>query len=183
MPILGILASSIQGSKGTAYESIATVNPSGTSVTFSSIPSTYKHLQVRIISRTTRNDASVDGIYLRMNGDTGGNYSYHLLQGNGSAASGYSGTNAGNIVAAFNGADAQTGASIFNGAVFDILDYANTNKYKTTRSLFGYDANGSGTITFGSANWRSTSAITSLTFLAEGTFVSNSSFALYGIKG
>ena len=165
------------------YESIATVTPSGTTVTFSSIPQTYKHLQVRILSRTTRSDASVDGIYLRMNGDTAANYSSHLFQGNGSAAAASASTGAALIVGAYNGADAQTAANIFSTSVWDILDYTDTNKYKTTRNLFAYDANGSGTVTFGSGNWRNTNAITSLTFLAEGTFVANSHFALYGIKG
>jgi hypothetical protein len=183
MPILGILASAQIGANGSSYESIATVTPSGTSVTFSSIPQTYKHLQVRLISRTTRNDASVDGIYLRINGDTNTNYSSHYLQGNGSAVSTNQSTNGTAIVGAYSGADAQTGANIFNASVWDILDYANTNKYKTTRSLFGYDANGSGAITFASGNWRNTAAVTSLTFFAEGTFVANSHFALYGIKG
>jgi len=166
-----------------SYESIATVTPSGTSVTFSSIPQTYKHLQVRLISRTTRNDASVDGLYLRMNGDTAGNYSTHFIQGNGSSASVVAGSNSTVILAAYNGADAQTPANVFSASVWDILDYTNTNKYKTTRSLFGYDDNSAGTITFASGNWRNTAAVTSLTFLAEGNFVANSHFALYGIKG
>jgi hypothetical protein len=176
-------SNSVTPTQSTSYESIATVTPSGTSVTFSSIPQTYKHLQVRLISRTTRNDASVDGIYLRMNGDTAGNYSNHFLQGNGSSASAVAGANVTVIVGAYNGADAQTGANIFSASVWDILDYTNTNKYKTTRSLFGYDDNSAGTITLGSGNWRNTAAVTSLTFLAEGNFVANSHFALYGIKG
>jgi hypothetical protein len=176
-------SNSITPTVASAYESIATVNPSGASVTFSSIPSTYKHLQVRILSRTTRSDASVDGIYLRINGDTGSNYSWHYLQGDGSSASATGGANSGAIVGSYNGADALTGANIFSASIFDILDYANTNKYKTTRGLFGYDSNGAGAILLNSGSWRNTAAITSLTFSAEGTFVSGSKFALYGIKG
>jgi hypothetical protein len=118
-----------------------------------------------------------------MNGDTAGNYSNHFLQGNGSAVSTASGANTTTMVGAFNGPDAQTGANIFSASIWDILDYTNTNKYKTTRSLFGYDANSAGTITLASGNWRNTAAVTSLTFLAEGNFVANSHFVLYGIKG
>lgn len=183
-PILGIIASqNYVRIAPSSYESIATSTPSGTSVTFSSIPQTYKHLQIRVISRTTRNDAAVDGIYMRLNGDTAGNYSYHFIQGNGSAASATAGTNTTTMVGAFLGADAQTAASIFTASIWDILDYTNTNKYKTTRSLTGYDANGAGGITFASGNWRNTNAVTSITMLAEGNFVANSHFGLYGIKG
>jgi hypothetical protein len=76
-------------------------------------------------------------------------------------------------------------SNLFAGYVIDILDYANTNKNKTIRSLAGSDANGSGTIWFGSIAWLSTSAITSLSFNIESgsNFTQYSSFALYGIKG
>lgn len=185
MPILGIIASQVPGKiEVPAFESIATATPNGTSVTFSSIPQTFKHLQIRAISRTTRNDASVDGMYMRFNGDTNGNYSYHWVQGNGSSASAVNGTNTTVITAAFNGADAQTTANVFSSSVWDILDYTNTNKYKSTKNLFAYNAGGGvGTVSFGSGHWRNTAAITSITLFAEGNFVTNSHFGLYGIKG
>jgi hypothetical protein len=69
--------------------------------------------------------------------------------------------------------------------VVDILDYANTNKYKTTRNLMGFDYNGSGTIRSISGLWMSTSAINSIT-LTTGTssnWQGDTQFALYGIKG
>ena len=72
MPILGIIASSIQGSKTTAYESIATqtVGAGGVaSVTFSSIPSTYKHLQLRIMSRADRSGAALTNLFIQINGN------------------------------------------------------------------------------------------------------------------
>jgi hypothetical protein len=185
MPILGTIASQVPGKISVgAFESIATATPSGTSVTFSSIPQTFTHLQVRAISRTTRNDASVDGMYMRFNGDANGNYSYHWVQGNGSSASVVSGTNTTVITAAFNGADAQTTANVFSNSVWDVLDYTNTNKYKTTKSVFAYNADGGvGTVSLGSGNWRNTAAITSIPLFAEGNFVANSHFGLYGIKG
>jgi hypothetical protein len=65
----------------------------------------------------------------------------------------------------------------------DILDYANTNKFKTTRTLTGSDLNGSGVVSLDSGSWRSTSAITSITFTARANLINTySSFALYGIK-
>ena len=77
-----------------------------------------------------------------------------------------------------------TAASTFTAGVIDILDYANTNKYKTLRTLNGGDANGSGNIQIESGSWRNTAAITSITLTHNGSgFTQYSSFALYGIKG
>ena len=74
-------------------------------------------------------------------------------------------------------------ANIFGTGIIDILDYADTSKYKTVRTLFGYDANGSGYIAFSSNLWQSTSAITSITMTPVNGIAEYSSFALYGIKG
>jgi len=76
-----------------------------------------------------------------------------------------------------------TDANIRGGFIVDILDYANTNKYKTVRSLNGNDANGSGSMNLSSNVWLSTAAITSLTLSSSSDFRQYSSFALYGIKG
>jgi hypothetical protein len=76
------------------------------------------------------------------------------------------------------------GANIYGAGVIDILDYANTNKFKTVRSLTGTDLNGSGQIILGSGLYQQTTAITSITLEANGVnWLTNSSFALYGIKG
>jgi hypothetical protein len=75
-------------------------------------------------------------------------------------------------------------ANVFNGYVVDVLDYANTNKYKTVRALQGFDSNGDGRIYLGSNLWKNTNAVTSITLTAfSGNFVQYSHFALYGIKG
>ena len=74
----------------------------------------------------------------------------------------------------------------FAGFVSDVLDYANTNKYKTTRSLNGNDQNGSGYLWFASVLWMNTNAISTVTITTAGgsnTFNQYSQFALYGIKG
>ena len=183
-PILGIFAS--QGRVApNSYESIATsvVGSGGSSsITFSSIPSTFKHLQIRFIARSTA-ATGPRAIYLQVNSDAGNNYAVHTLSGSGSAASAGNSTSSNKIFVYDNPAANQT-ASTFSAQVIDVLDYQNTNKYKTTRQLGGYDANGSGYIFFASGLWQSTSAITSLNFTLEsGNFAEFSSFALYGIKG
>jgi hypothetical protein len=185
MPILGILASSVPAAAGD-YESIATVtvgSGGAASVEFTSIPSTYSHLQVRVLARSDRS-AGVDIVSLRMNNDTGGNYADHLLYGDGSSAQTDRNTSASKINIQRLASD-NLSASIFSGFVIDILDYANTNKYKTIRYLGGFDANGSGRISLGSGLWQSTSAITSLKFQGleySSNYKQYSTFALYGIK-
>lgn len=191
-PILGIYASQISGhlfAPSGAYDSIATttVGAGGAaSVTFSSIPSTYTHLQLRGITRCSEASQNQIGLYGTFNSDTASNYSFHGLEGTGAAAAAFAATS-------------QTGArfgqslgnnhtsGIFGAFVVDILDYANTNKYKTIKSLAGDDTNNTGAevgvIQFISGNWRSTSAITSINLTASTGFTQYSQFALYGIKG
>jgi hypothetical protein len=161
-----------------SYESIATLTGNGSSgsVTFSSIPSTFKHLQLRVFA----NVSSIDYSHIRFNGDSGNNYFAHDLFGNGNSAGAQAFTSQNNVVGTYT----PQASSIFNAAVFDILDYQNTNKNKTVRFLSGYDANGSGFVFFGSGAWNNTSAVSSLTYYMDsGTFSTGSSFALYGIKG
>lgn len=178
-PILGIYASSMQPAlNATSYESIATVTVGAggsSSITFSSIPSTYKHLQIRCLTVST---SVSSGATLQFNSDTSTNYRTHSVYGSGAATGTSSETN---ILYApyFMGGAATTspGASII-----DILDYTDTNKNKTVRSLTGYDANGSGYITLSSGLWFATPAAVTSIKISLTTISQYSSFALYGIK-
>jgi len=161
-----------------SYESISTVtvgSGGSTTISFSSIPATYKHLQIRAIAKASGTNFNPK---MQFNGDTSSNYSWHYIYGDGSTAV----AGAGATQAFIYNSIISTNASMYNGFVIDILDYSNTSKYKTTRELSGQDRNGSGEIALWSGNWRSTSAITSIAF-SNGTFDQYSSFALYGIKG
>jgi hypothetical protein len=191
MPVLGIVASQISGhlfAPSGAYDSISTTTLSSTtsSVTFSSIPSTYTHLQVRMIARNsgTSGAAARSGI-IRFNSDAGSTYSCHLLIGDGSTASAdYQTLFSQPFI--YSTPDSNTTANVFGTAIIDILDYANTNKYKTVRSLSGTDTNGAGTVRLSSALWNDTTAISSITFSVynnTASYLANSQFALYGIKG
>jgi hypothetical protein len=185
MPILGIMASSASAANAVGdYESIQTVTVGAggsANVEFTSIPSTYKHLQVRGIGRGTTADTLVL-VRFQLNSDTGNNYARHIITGDGSTVG--VATDASQPVGGVgNFAAANASASIFGTAVLDILDYANTNKYKTIRSLSGNDRNGAGTVGLFSSLWLSTNAITSIkVFPAAANFAQYSSFALYGIK-
>ena len=182
MIIPGIIASRFtpQGD----FESIATATPSGTtSFVWSNIPQTYQHLQIRYIARDA-NAALLSGQLLRVgNGsaDSGANYVYHRLRGDGASATSTAttGSTYGDIIWLANNA----GSSRFGAGVIDILDYRDTNKFKTFRNLMGTENNGDGSIWFGSSLWRSTSAINYIEISTTANFISGSHFALYGIKG
>lgn len=188
-PILGIWASQNYPRITSSYESIATYTVGSTAVDyidFTSIPSTYKHLQLRWLLRSSRSAATADGVSLVFNSDTS-SYPRHYILGDGSSAAAYGeDSTAGNTGMVFRAATgAGAGASMFAAGIIDILDYANTSKYKTARNLAGYDLNGSGQIILNSGVWMSTSAISSIRVQSSalGDFVQYSQVALYGIKG
>ena len=179
------LADSVVGS----YDSIATTTLSSSQnvIEFASIPSTYSHLQVRVSGRST-GPYSYSSFYLRYNSDSTNAYTYHSLFGDGATFNGYGRGLAGDLLAvAQNITGANAAANNFGSVIVDILEYKNTNKYKVTRSLGGYDNNGSGSpvgsISFNSSLWNNTAAITNIKCYTDGDFAANTKVALYGIKG
>lgn len=165
------------------FQSIATTVVDATAdltVTFSSIPSTFKHLQIRAIALSNSDSVPV---LMRFNSDSGSNYSWHTVNGQGSVAGSGAGTSASSVILTLN---ANRGLNASNpwGYVIDILDYTDTNKYTTVRALHGADYNGSGEINLTSGNWRNTAAVSTITLsMASSGFNQYSHFALYGIKG
>jgi len=187
-PILGIIASSKFAAAGD-FESIATVtvgSGGSSTITFSSIPSTYAHLQVRIMARNTATGGTTQNLNMTINNDSGANYSFHQFQGGGSSAGSYGeGLGRTNCVQVVHIPTSAAASGIFGVGIIDILDYTNTNKLRTIRSLRGQDQNNTdGTIALHSYLYNSTTAISRLDFTgAGGDIVQYSSFALYGIKG
>jgi hypothetical protein len=172
-----------------SYESIASATGTGssTTITFSSIPSTYKHLQIRGIGKRLVSTAS-GGVTVKVtfNSDSGSNYSKHALIGTGSsvAATGSASQTAINIDAAISSSNASY-TNIIGVTLIDILDYSNTTKNKTLRAVSGTELNNTnGEIYLTSGLWMNTNAITSITLTSEtNNFSSISTYALYGIKG
>jgi hypothetical protein len=190
-PILDLIGSSKAYGWGallssTAFNSIATttLNTSTTTITFNSIPSTYTHLQIRGIARTDRSDGNQDALKIRYNSDTGNNYTIHYLLGNGGSASA-NGTTPSSANFADGITNSVSAANSFGAFVVDILDYANTNKYKTVRAFSAREDGSAGAVWFESGLWINTNAITSITITPNTgpNFVQYSHFALYGIKG
>ena len=176
---VGIYASQISGhlwAPSGSYDALATVTvPAGgvSSISFTGIPSGYKHLQLRMFHATTTN---LDNVQMQFNGDTGSNYSWHELYGSGSSAAAGSSTST-TFIRTLLAFDAPA------SAVVDVLDYSSSTKNKTVRTITGVDDNGGGYIVLRSGLWMNTAAITSIVLSKQNyNFSQYSQIALYGVK-
>jgi hypothetical protein len=141
------------------------------SVTFSSIPATFRDLVVI----TNVDGTAQTEMFVRLNGDTGNNYNTIRMQGNGSITGSGSTTNADGARLNGNG-DIMTDFSF--SSIIHIMDYSATNKHKTGLSRTN-SSNGVDACAF---RWANTNAVTSVTvYPAAGSFDVGSTFALYGI--
>jgi hypothetical protein len=150
------------------------------SITFSSLSTyaaDYQHLQMRAVLSDAVSFQNASSFRLRFNGDSGNNYSWHSLGGNGStitsirggSQSGIFGENAGN--------------GFYSGHVIDILDPYSTSRTTTARLINGYEASSAKSVSIHSGFWMNTAAVTSITIATEGFgFVSGSRLSLYGVK-
>ena len=177
-----------------SFESIAkfraTSNTSAP-IDIQSIPSTYKHLQLRILYRdylgTGGTDGgAVEGYYYFNNDTTGANYALHAVKGNGggNAATGVGYATYGDGLASFLGFRSNYGGSAFGITIIDLLDYSDSNKYKTIRSFSGAAGGSVGGARVTHGTWRNTTTVNRMTFYGnQGGFATGTVFALYGIKG
>jgi hypothetical protein len=190
MRILGVTSSSIELS---AYELISTiiVDSAQSSVLFSGLDaysSTYKHLQIRATARSLSSASWADTLNVRFNGDSGSNYSAHVLFGTGAAVeagSSISATSAGLIL--MRGFGLSENSSVFASAVIDIVDSFSTTKNKTLRASSGAitGVSAQNQVRLTSGLYRSTAAITSIDLqpASAANLAVGSRFSLYGIKG
>lgn len=159
------------------YEPIATQTLTGTasSVTFSSIPSTYTDL-VLIVSATVTAGA---GGRIQFNGDTGSNYSNTQLSGTGTAASSTRDSNGTSGRFTYEGSIG-IGDANRNLSIIQIQNYSNATTNKTYLSRANRPSAGLDALV---GLWRSTAAINSVVvFPLSDTWASDSTFTLYGIK-
>lgn len=185
MPILGIVSSGII-EQGAGFELIASTYGTGSSssITFTDIPATYNYLQLRVAAQASNGGFSTNSLEVRLNSDTGNNYSKHALLYNGSAVAVGATTTDGMRSLITIGGSGLTAGTLGVGIV-DIIDYADTSKYTTIKTQYGCDTNGGGGIGLSSGQWRNTNAVTSLTIFEtnNNNLSTVSSFHLYGIKG
>ena len=155
------------------YVPLATVTlaSADASITFSSIPATYRDLILVVAGTRTGNN----NLLMRFNGDSGTNYSWVYARGNGSA--GASGAETINIIPL--AAEGLSTTEQLNG-IAQIMDYSATDKHKTLLSRF----NQAGTQTAMSANrWANTAAITSIeVFTGNNDFGIGTVLSIYGVN-
>ena len=175
------------GGGGGAYDLLETTTlaTSASSVTFSGLGSysDYAHLQIRGVVRGDT-AGGFYGAQIQFNGDTGTNYVAHRLSGTGSSVTSTALTPRNSLFAVDHGGSTTTSNS-FGVGITDILDFSNTSKNTTTRTLTGQVDNLATRINLYSGVWLDTSAITSISIKAQGSsdFVAGSRFSLFGIKG
>jgi hypothetical protein len=159
---------------------------SAASVTFSSIPSSFRALRLMIAARSDRS-AEVDTVSLRFNGDSGANYDTQAVFGNAASAAGSAARGGTNILAG-NTEAANSRANVFAPSDVTIFQYNNSSIEKfligLTGSMGDVSADTDMLMTIRLGRWRSAAAITSITLLPTTgpNFVADSVFTLYGIS-
>jgi hypothetical protein len=178
---LGIIDSGgAGGGGGASFESIATATGTGSSgtITFSSIPSTYKHLQIRSLNIPS----AVTTLYISCNSLGGTNYAQHFLLGEGTTTAAGGAANSSSVYVC--GLFTSINTTNPNVSIIDVQEYKSTTQNKTIRIFSGHDNNGGGEVNLVSGLVKTTNAITSISlFLGSGNFATTSVFSLYGIKG
>jgi hypothetical protein len=168
-------------SSGSTFELISTAFGTGSLgvIDFTSIPSTYKHLQIRF---TAKNTSTATQINLTMNGITSSSYARHSLSGIGSAEASTTSTSLSSIQIPDSMVTTTT-TGLASAGVIDILDYTSGTKNTTIRALYGQLIN-KDAIYITSGALFDTAVINRITFTAAtDSFSSISRFSLYGIRG
>lgn len=188
MPIpLGILAAAgFRPSATGAFDLLESTVLTGSqaSVEFTNLTSkyasTYQHLQLRMLLRSSVN---TNIVYYRFNGDTGNNYRAHWMQanGNGSVGSGDSGSL--NGIFHYSGAASSEPANYYAGVVADILDPFETSKNTTTRTMFARASTVYPEVGIASGLWNNTASLTSVKVeMNASNLIAGCRISLYGLK-
>ena len=158
------------------YTPIATqtLGTATTSITFSSIPSTYTDLILVVGSLSLATNGN--GLVVRYNGDTAANYSYSDLLGTGSTAVSRWLQNTTTAQIGWGQVGSQGAKST---VIAQFMNYSNTTTYKTAVSRWNDTSAEVGMTT---SNWRSTAAINSITVFSGVNMAVGTTFTLYGIK-
>lgn len=194
MPILSALGlvsrfgkvSSETGIADPSYDLISSAVSQTTSISFSSIPQTYKHLQIKGSIKSLGGGSGSVNMLLRFNADTGQSYRTMQYSADGNSFNGASSQSTGSsiIVSRTKGEEADQPPVPF---ILDIFDYSSTSRKKAVKGFYGSVYLNTGTvnyITFPIGFWNNTSAITSISlFAADSRSLTPISVQLYGIKG
>ena len=173
-----------QGRTG-KFESIASYQATGSqsTINFTSIPSTYQHLQIRM-SVLDGGTTGISEFYVRLNNDgTGGNY--WKMRWYADASTTTASTGAVSSEGAWGSPSSRASCVQYAHAIIDFHDYASSTKYKDIISRgYGMTASSNSVVGSSSSPWLNTSPISQITLDCNmGTWGSSSIFSLYGIKG
>ena len=153
-----------------------TLGSSASSITFSSIPSTYTDLRLVLVCTATYNSPT-----LIFNGSSASNYSQTYITGGSASGASSSYNPASSAIYITSGPTQGVSTTIPNIYTFDIFSYAGATN-KTLLETLAEDHNGTGAVQVGVALWRSTAAITSITLSdVSGNFSINTTATLWGI--
>lgn len=163
-----------------------TVGSGGTTtISFNSIPQTYTDLMICYSARSNKTSANYANLSIRFNGDTGSNYYYKMVYGNGSSALSADNSPDTAIQWAYISTDGAT-ANTFGQGNWYIPNYTSSNRKSVTSDSVSEDNSTTAIQSLRGAYWTSTSAITSISIVVSGTvdltIKENSTFYLYGIK-
>lgn len=143
----------------------ATASGSQSSISFTSIPSTYTDLVLII------NGGAGVGYAVRLNGDNGANYSYQRMYGSGTSAVADRASNTTDLTSNW-------GGNTNNVIAVNIMNYSNTTTYKTALTRIGDNA----FVVAIAGVWRNTAAVNQVSIVASANWASGTTFTLYGIK-
>jgi hypothetical protein len=179
----GVLSAAGVSEFDSDYELIESVilGTATANIEFDNIPQTYKHLQVRLMARSSF-ALNYDNLAFYLNNNTTSTYATHALFGIGSSVTSNNFTSQARLFFPTLLISNSNTANSFQGGVIDILDYSSTTKNTTTRSLTGSTGSES-RIALISGLWNNTAAVTRLNFETSGNLMAGSRFSLYGIKG
>jgi hypothetical protein len=159
--------------------SVTITGSAANTITFSGIPQTYTHLQVRTNHQLSAGSVGNGAFYFSQINGSGLSFN-HQAYGNG--ASVFSATD-GNMPVGYSNFTNLIN-TFWSSSIIDIVDYTNTNKLKTVRSISGSDQNGAGIVGVMSLYWNNSAAINSIGFSGGGSnFQVGTRFDLYGIIG
>ena len=155
--------------KYTALAEYTAVSADG-SITFASIPATYRDLML-VISGAASN---IVNVIVRLNGDSGTNYSSVIAEGNGTSGTSFSATDAVPEVGRMSTSESNT--------IIEIMDYSVTDKHTT---ILGRGNSNGDLVRMSATRWANTAAVTSVTILSlpsGRTFNTGTTICLYGVK-
>ena len=182
--LLGILNAQAEAAAVGDFELIESeiLDASASSVTFDNLDTVaadYKHLQIRMVMGRDNDATALADQNMQVNSDTGSNYAWHYLQGDGSSVSSSAGTSQTSITIP-EAIARNTGAGVYASTVMDILDFGDTSKNTTFRWLSGGITVNEKKVFLGSGLYADTSAITSISFI--NTTAAGSRYSLYGLR-